>query len=175
MILHWSVVCVLFLSEIHVLLTYLLTDEKLYKICFSFDYCNRHTSYKHNYKKGHCFIWVNWVAFFKLSIPISSNFIQFQEKRKEKKFSIFCNTSVRHERHKCVMSDTSATQVLHEQRECYTNGTGTILVKILILTMTHVKKYFRTPMLAIWEMKGYNREEQFHSKKYLFGNVSFLC
>ena len=41
--------------------------------------------------------------------------------------------------------------------------------------MTHVKKYFRTPILAIWEMKDYNGEEQFHSKKYLFGNVSFLC
>ena len=174
MILHWSVVCVLFLSEIHVLLTYLLMKSSTRSVFPSIIATDtRHISII--IKKGHCFIWVNRVAFFKLSIPISSNFIQFQEKRKEKKFSIFCNTSVRHERHKCVMSDTSTTQVLHEQRECYTNGTGTTLVKILILTMTHVKKYFRTPILAIWEMKDYNGEEQFHSKKYLFGNVSFLC
>ena len=60
-------------------------------------------------------------------------------------------TRVQHELHVC---DTSA----HEWHENDTSATRTILIK------TWLKTYIHTPILAIWEMKGYIERNNFFLK-----------
>ena len=55
--------------------------------------------------------------------------------------SLFCNTSARHERHECSTSTTRG--------------------KILILITARVKTYFRTPILAIRQMKNCRESRNF--------------
>ena len=106
--------------------------------------------------------------------------------------SLISNTSARHERHKCNTCVTLATWVGHEWHECYTNDTSATLTtrlrhefytndtslhewKILILITTWVKIYFHTFIFTIWQVENYKEKEQFHSKSYFFGNISFPC
>ena len=83
--------------------------------------------------------------------------------------SLFYNTSARHERQECGISDRSAIRVRHEQHKCDTIATRTARVwhkwKFLILINTRVKTYFHTPSYIANEKL--QEEEQFHSKNCL--------
>ena len=86
-------------------------------------------------------------------------------------YSLFYNTSARHERHECDTTDTSAARVRREQHVYNTSATRTTRVRhewdILILITTRVKTYFLIPRLAIWQVKAYKERNNFYSKNYL--------
>ena len=82
--------------------------------------------------------------------------IQLDQIKEDKKgSSLFYNTSTIHEPLKCETND----------RECETNDTWATRVrqkwKILILITAIVKPYFRTPILAIEQMKDYKKSNNF--------------
>ena len=65
-------------------------------------------------------------------------------------------------------SDTTATRVLHERRECDTSE------KILVLITTKVKTYFDTPTFTICKVKDYKERNSFIPST-TFGNALFPC
>ena len=82
----------------------------------------------------------------------------------------------RHEQHECTTSETRATRVwhrceksaiwvLHKRHDCDTSAIRTTRVRhkweSLILITTPVKTYFDTPILAIWQIKGYKGWKSF--------------
>ena len=107
--------------------------------------------------------------------------------------SLFCNLSVRHERHECGTNDTSATWVRHAQyeckttatrvlhecdtsatrtkrvrHECYTNDTSAIRVKNFVFdNETNEENIFSHPYISYVANERLQGEEQFHSKNYL--------
>ena len=67
------------------------------------------------------------------------------------------------------MSDTSATQMRHEQHECYLNDTSatqTTRVKNFDLDNDTSEIIFSHPYISFLGNKRLQREEQFHSKNY---------
>ena len=96
-------------------------------------------------------------------------FCAFNTVRFKKRWSsLIYNTSVRHERHECNTSDTSATRALHERQDCDMGE------KNLILITTRVKTYFHIPIFTIWQEKDYKERNNFILST-TFGNASFPC
>ena len=70
-------------------------------------------------------------------------------------------TRMRHERHECNTSDTSATQVLHERHQCYTNDASATRAENFNLDNNTSENIFSHPLLAIWQMKDCKDSKNF--------------
>ena len=96
---------------------------------------------------------------------------------------------VKHEWHKCNMSEiratrvwrkcnTSATQTTRVRHECYTNDTSVTRVlhewKSFDFDNTRAKTYFRISIFIIWQVKDYKDRSNLILST-TFGNVSFPC
>ena len=82
------------------------------------------------------------------------------------RFGLFYNTSGRHERHEWDTNDTSTTRRTRVRHECYTNDTSATRVKNFDFHNEMSENIFSHLTLAVWQMKDYKGEEQYHSKNY---------
>ena len=88
--------------------------------------------------------------------------------------SLIYNTSARHERHKCNTSATLATRVqtivtltIRVRHNCYTNDKSATRVKNFGFDNDTSKNIFSYHYIYYMASEKLQREEQFHSKKYL--------
>ena len=74
-------------------------------------------------------------------------------------------TRGRHKQHECGTSEIRATQVWHE---CYTNDTSATRVKNFGFDKGTCESIFSNLYVSYMANERLHREEQFHSKNYLF-------
>ena len=82
-------------------------------------------------------------------------------------FSLFYNTSVRHEQHKCDTRGTCATRVRHDWHECYTNDTSVTRVKNFDLHNDTIENIFSHLYVTYTTNEKFQGEKQIHYKNYL--------